>query len=121
MDKQALLITDGECSFCQSAAKWLTKKFPGNWENFPSNTLDFSNYGLSKNDVDRQVWYLLPNTNGFRKYGGAKAIAKLLLQQKKNWIKPLALLAFLPISNLFSALVYRWVAKNRSKLGWIFK
>lgn len=121
MEKTSLLITDGECNFCQKAAKWLAKNFPGNWENRPSNTLELSNYGLTQIEADKQVWYLVPDSNIYRRYGGAKAIAKLLLQQRKNWIKPFAILTLLPIFSQISQLVYLWVAHNRSRLGWIFK
>lgn len=121
MQESSLLITDGECSFCQNAAKWLAKKYPGNWENRPNQSLDLVQFNLTKTEVEAQVWYLVPSKESYKKYGGAKAVAKLLLEQEKAWIKPFAILAFLPVTNILTSVTYRLIALNRGKLGWIFK
>lgn len=113
----ALLITDGDCGFCQRSADWLQKHFPGQWVNAPSQTLDLAVHGLTQKDVDTQVWLLIPDANGFRRYGGAKAVAKLLFLQPKFYIKPIAIFAFLPMTSQIAHVVYRWVAKNRSRFN----
>lgn len=116
-----LLITDGECQFCQLSAAWLARHFPGEWINQPSQKTDLSKLGLTKAQVNKQVWYLTFEDGIWIKTGGAKAIGKLLLNQPKRFIKPFALLIFAPGFSHIAQLVYLLVAKNRSKLMWVFR
>ena len=117
----ALLITDGDCKFCQLSAAWLNRNFPGNWINQPSKNLDINSLGLTKEDVAKQVWYLVPSNNSWERYGGAEAVLRLLLQQPKFLIKPIAYLFTLPGFNFIAQTIYIWVTKNRHRLMWIFK
>ena len=117
----ALLITDGDCEFCQLSAAWLSRNFPGNWSNQPSKNLDINSLGLSQEDVAKQVWYLVPANNSWLHYGGAEAVLRLLLQQPKLLIKPFAYLFTLPGFNFIAQTIYIWVTKNRHRLMWIFK
>ena len=82
LNSPSLLITDGDCEFCQLSAAWLIKNFPGNWLNQPSQNSNLADLRLTKEEVAKQVWYLIPFENTWKKYGGAKAIFKLLLQTK---------------------------------------
>ena len=116
-----LLITDGECQFCQLSASWLARHFPGDWINQPSQKSDLSELGLTKAQVDKQVWYLTYREGAWQKSGGAKAIAKLLLDQPKRYIKPFALLMLTPGFSGIAQFSYLLVAKNRSKLMWVFR
>ena len=118
---KSLLVTDGDCQFCQLAASWLAKNFPGDWINQPSQKSDLSQLGLTKAQVDKQVWYLTYSEGNWQKSGGAKAIAKLLLDQPKRYIKPFALLILTPGISVIAQLIYLLVAKNRSKLMWVFR
>jgi len=121
LNSPSLLITDGDCEFCQLSAAWLIKKFPGNWLNQPSQNSNLADLGLTKEEVTKQVWYLIPIQNTWEKYGGAKAIFKLLLQQPKIYIKPFAIFFLLPGPIHIAQAVYMWVTRNRAKLLWIFK
>ena len=116
-----LLITDGECSFCQLSAAWLARHFPGEWINQPSQKSDLSQLGLTKAQVDKQVWYLTFSGGTWSKSGGAKAIAKLLINQPKKYIKPIAYLMLVPGISAIAQFAYLLVAKNRSKLMWVFR
>ena len=133
--RTSLLVTDGDCGFCQNSAKWLERHFPGTWINQPSQKLNLANFNLLKSEVEQQVWYLVPKkisktsktknqfvnddlTNDtYQKYGGAKAVAKLLLDQPKKYIKPFALLAFLPLFDRVAQMVYLLVARNRGSIS----
>lgn len=123
---QSLLVTDGDCGFCQRSANWLIKHFPGDWQNQPSqnlNPMKLSEFGLDSNNVAKQVWYLVPKVNvpinsiEYKKFGGAKAVGKLLLDQPKFYIKPFAIFIFLPPFSFVANWCYLWVAKNRGRFG----
>ena len=120
-ENKTLLITDGNCEFCQLSADWLARKFPGDWINLPSQKADLNVLGLSESEVAKQVWYLIPVGNTWNKYGGAKAVFKLLLRQPKFFIKPLVLIFTLPGLNLVAQIAYIWVTRNRHRLMWLFK
>lgn len=113
----AILITDGDCGFCQTSAAFLLRHFSGDWVNAPSQTIDFAMYGLSEVDVNSKVWFVLDGVEGaVQKWGGAQAVAKLLLHQPKPWIKPLAALAFVPGIKQIADLLYKLISRNRGRL-----
>jgi predicted DCC family thiol-disulfide oxidoreductase YuxK len=112
----ALLVTDGDCGFCQSSAAWLLRNFPGNWQNAPSQSLQIADYDLTQSDIETQVWFVQTNEAGVVKFGGAQAVAKLLLTQPKFWIKPLAALAFVPVFKQIANLLYKLISRNRGRL-----
>lgn len=113
----AQLVTDGNCGFCQASAAWLSKHFPGDWVNTPNQTIDLKSIGISEEQVGSKVWYVAGTGTEVKKYGGSQAVAKLLLEQPKKWIKPLALLAFAPVSKQIADLLYFLIARNRKHLG----
>ena len=119
-----LLITDGDCEFCQLSAAWLRRHFNGDWVNQQSQTLELEKFGLIKTEVDKQLWFLVEDSNetsGWRKYGGAMAITRFMLSQPKFYIKPFASLFLLPGLRHVAQLIYLAIAKNRGRLLWIIK
>mgnify|MGYP003336935539 CR=1 FL=1 len=121
---KTLLITDGECEFCQLSATWLRKHFNGDWVNQPSQSLELERFGLTKAEVDKQLWFLIEDLNqhtGWRKYGGAMAITRFMLAQPKFYVKPFASILLLPGFKQLAQFFYLLIAKNRGKLLWIFK
>jgi predicted DCC family thiol-disulfide oxidoreductase YuxK len=113
---QAQLVTDGDCGFCQACAAWLLKHFPGDWVNTPNQAVDIKLIGLTEIQANSKVWYITRSGENFKRYGGSQAVAKLLLDQPKQWIKPLAVLAFVPITKQISELLYLLISKNRKHL-----
>ena len=111
-----LLVTDGDCGFCQASAAFLQKHFAGNWVNQPSQSFDYTTVGLTADDVAKQVWFVRDSDGAIEKWGGAQAVAKLLLEQRRVWIKPLAVLAFVPGFREIAQWLYRVVSRNRGKL-----
>lgn len=115
--KKAVLLTDGDCGFCQQSVKFLERKFPGSWENRPSSTFEFGNFELTEIDAQSRVWLIVPDGTTFKNYGGAQAVAKLLLIQPKLLIKPFAILAFVPVFKQVADLLYIWIANNRHRFN----
>lgn len=113
----AQLITDGDCDFCQRCADWLGLHFPGDWVNTPNQTVDLQLIGITELQANSKVWYVTGHGNDRKRFSGAQAVAKLLLEQPKRWIKPLAVLAFIPITKQLAEFAYLVIAKNRSHLG----
>ena len=99
----------------------MARKFPGDWANVPNQEADLRSLDLSEAEVTKQVWYLIPIGSNWKKYGGANAVFKLLLNQPKFYIKPLAYLFTLPVLNALAQSFYIWVTRNRHRLMWIFK
>lgn len=112
---KAVLVTDGDCGFCQSSAAWLERHFPGEWMNAPSESVHLPDLDLTHSDAKKQVWLLVPDENGFQKFGGAMAVAKLLLIQPKKYIKPIAKLAFAPFTRTIAQSIYVLIARNRHR------
>lgn len=115
--QNSCLITDGDCGFCQRSANFLAKNFPGDWINLASQSINLADYGLTQFEADSQVWFVVPTADGFQKFGGAQAVGKLLLTQNKFYIKPLAALAFLPITSRIAKWIYQWIARNRQRFS----
>ncbi|MEY3407545.1 MAG: DCC1-like thiol-disulfide oxidoreductase, partial [Actinomycetota bacterium] len=51
-----------------------------------------------------------------QKWGGAQAVGKLLLIQPKLWIKPLAILAFVPVFKQIADVLYKLISRYRGRL-----
>lgn len=113
----AQLITDGNCGFCQRSAAWLLRHFPGDWVNTPNQSVDLHCIDITDEQAKSKVWYVTESNGIRKKYGGSQAVAKLLLDQPKIWIKPIAALAFIPVTKQIADLLYFLIAKNREYLG----
>ena len=111
------LVTDGKCGFCQASASWLQQHFPGDWTNTPNQSIDLSSIWISESQANSKVWYITQNGTHLKQYSGAQAVAKLLLEQPKIWIKPIAVFAFIPITKQLAELIYFFISKNRKYLG----
>ena len=111
------LVTDGNCAFCQACAQWLQRHFPGDWVNTPNQSIDLKLIGISEDQANSKVWYITGSGEDLNRYSGSQAVAKLLLDQPKRWIKPLAVLAFIPVTKQIAQLLYFLISKNRKNLG----
>ena len=111
------LVTDGNCGFCQNSADWLQRHFPGEWVNTPNQTIDLEAIGITESQANSKVWYITDRGEELMRFSGAQAVAKLLLDQPKLWIKPFAALVFIPITKQIAELLYVLIAKNRKHFG----
>ena len=111
------LVTDGDCGFCQASAAWLQRHFPGEWANTPNQSIDLELIGITEEQANSKVWYITGTGDELKRYSGSQAVAKLLLDQPKMWIKPFAALAFVPITKQIAEFLYFLISKNRKHLG----
>ncbi|MCU7821518.1 thiol-disulfide oxidoreductase DCC family protein [Kitasatospora sp. DSM 101779] len=117
-----LLVFDGDCAFCTSCVTW-AERYPraslssGGWQAVPYQFADLAaldagagGRGLvTEERADREVLWITP---GGRVYGGAQAVARLLMRSGGAWAYAGAVLALPPVRPLAAA-VYRWVSRNR--------
>jgi predicted DCC family thiol-disulfide oxidoreductase YuxK len=107
----AILITDGECGFCQRTAAKLALIVPTGWTNVPSTELT-NNYGLTQEQLAHSVWLIeQPDAEPLRS-SGAKAVGKVLRMRGGMW-GAIGWLAFIPPASWIADDLYKFVAGNR--------
>ena len=107
----AILITDGDCEFCQRTAKKLANIVPTGWINGPSTQLSES-YDLTQEQLAHSVWLIeQPDSDPIR-YSGAKAVGKVL-RIRGGLFGAIGWLTFIPPMSWIAAGLYRLVANNR--------
>ncbi|WP_236700401.1 thiol-disulfide oxidoreductase DCC family protein [Allosalinactinospora lopnorensis] len=110
--KVPVLIYDGDCAFCTSSAE-LAKRYLA-----PDIAiLPWQNSGLTDETRARaEEEVLLLHPDGRRIWGGADAVAVLLLAGPHRWAWPMGWLLRLPAARAIGAAVYRWVSRNRHRM-----
>lgn len=110
MNRNALLIYDGDCAFCKNSLRLAIKYLPDLPRYAAYQKLNLESVGLALSQAQAQVWLI----DGSKKLGGHLAVAWMFSHQKNlGWKFIGGLIKFFsPIS----ALVYAWVAKNRHRL-----
>jgi len=109
----ALLITDGDCEFCQRSAVKLARIVPSGWINVPSTEL-IESYGLTAEQLAHSVWLVEFTESGVTTLSGARAIGKVLRMRGGFW-SWVGWHAFIPPASWICAGIYRYVANNRNK------
>ena len=107
----SILITDGNCAFCQRTAKKLAGIVPTGWINVPSTELTNS-YDLTQDQLKYSVWLIEDPESEQKRYSGAKAVGKVLRIRGGLW-GGLGWLTFIPPTSWIAAGMYRVVANNR--------
>ena len=107
----AVLITDGDCEFCQRTAGKLKNIVPSGWTNVPSNELT-ETFGLTPAQLAKSVWLIEFAGTQTTKYSGAKAVGKVLRMRKGFW-SLIGWVPFIPPISWIAAGFYRLVANNR--------
>jgi predicted DCC family thiol-disulfide oxidoreductase YuxK len=107
----AILITDGNCAFCQRTATKLAHIAPEGWVNVPSTEL-VDNYGLTQEQLAHSVWLIEQPESDPVWHSGAKAVGKVLRIRGGLW-GAIGWLTFIPPASWIAAGMYRLVANNR--------
>ena len=110
-----LLIFDGDCGFCTTAASWIQRRWTNDgasltpWQ-FMSDE-ELLKINLSREDVSRRVYW--HDDSGV--YGGERAIARALMAASFPW-RPLGYVIDLWPVRPVARLVYVVVARYRHRL-----
>jgi predicted DCC family thiol-disulfide oxidoreductase YuxK len=107
----AILITDGNCGFCQRSASKLARIVPEGWINVPHTELT-ETYGLTQEQLAHSVWLIERPESEPVRHSGAKAVGKVLRIRGGLW-GAIGWLTFVPPASWIAAGMYRLVANNR--------
>ncbi|MEU9043390.1 MULTISPECIES: DUF393 domain-containing protein [unclassified Kitasatospora] len=123
--KDPVLVFDGDCAFCSSCVRWAERYLrqtlaSGGWEAMAFQFADLGAWDehaggrgeVSAERAEREVLWVTPTG---RVYGGAQAVARLLMRSGGVWAYLGAVLTAPPVRPV-AALVYRWVARNRHRM-----
>lgn len=108
-----LLVYDGDCGFCSSAVSFARRRIGPRCTPVAWQFTELEALGVPRGRAEREVLWITPTGSV---YGGARAVAKLLLSAGGGWsVLGGALLALPPVRWTAQAL-YRVVAANRHRL-----
>jgi predicted DCC family thiol-disulfide oxidoreductase YuxK len=108
---ETVLVFDGYCGFCTRSVEWLMPRIARPVRYEPYQTADLASLGLTEAQAARSVWWVTPEG---RRYGGAKAVGRALLEVGGAW-RLVGWLTQVAPTSWAAALVYRLVANNRSR------
>jgi predicted DCC family thiol-disulfide oxidoreductase YuxK len=107
-----VVVFDGDCAICTTLAGVIERRLRPPAAVQPWQRLDLAAYGLT----EAQCLEALQYVDGDGKiYSGELAVARLL-RASRPWARPAGWLIGLPGVRRVAGLVYRWVARNRSRL-----
>jgi predicted DCC family thiol-disulfide oxidoreductase YuxK len=112
MQKPPLLIFDGDCGFCTSAANYILKHSSTKIVAEPFQFLDPSSYGLTLEDVTAKVYLIVDE----KKFAGHEAFAVLFQIQNNLLLRVFGKVMLVPPLLWLSKPGYALVAKFRHKL-----
>jgi predicted DCC family thiol-disulfide oxidoreductase YuxK len=110
-----VLVFDGDCGFCSSAARWAAREFHHGeraeaWQLVGSEFLD--EHDLSLDDVTEAAWWV---DGGGLKEGGHRAVGRALMAGR-GLRRMVGVLALTPPFSWLAAGVYRMVVHWRHRL-----
>jgi predicted DCC family thiol-disulfide oxidoreductase YuxK len=105
MDKEIVVIYDGQCQFCQASIDWIEQKLVVDSKAFQQ--ADLASYGLTFEQCAKAVHVVAEGTM----FVGAAAIAYLL---KKRGNRSLSLL--IRTLGPYGRVGYKWVSLHRNSL-----
>jgi predicted DCC family thiol-disulfide oxidoreductase YuxK len=107
-----VLLIDGDCAFCQASVRWLDGHGLLGVPAVPWQSVDPAGYGVPRARLATEVVLVRPAGDLL---GGARALAHAARAGSSPAAR-LAGLVDLPPVRPLARTVYRWVARNRSRL-----
>ncbi|MDG9718902.1 DUF393 domain-containing protein [Streptomyces sp. DH24] len=112
MQTRPVLVYDGDCRFCTTSVTFLERLLRPDCSITPWQFADLASLGSTRRRAEYEALWITPTG---RVYGGAQAVARLLLRAGKGWAVLGALLTLPPLRWAAHG-VYRIVANNRDRL-----
>jgi predicted DCC family thiol-disulfide oxidoreductase YuxK len=112
VSNEPILIFDGDCAFCSSSIRLITKVIGNHPEIKPFQWTDLQTLGITQKECLNAVQFYKDNEN---RYSGAQAFAQFLKLSNQPW-KIIGYILDLPIIKWISKVIYGIVAKNRYRL-----
>ncbi|MEV7078403.1 DCC1-like thiol-disulfide oxidoreductase family protein [Streptomyces sp. NPDC093516] len=112
MRRRPVLIFDGDCGFCTTSVGVVRRVVRPWCEIVPWQRADLASLGVTEERARHEALWVTPTG---RVYGGAQAVAKILLSAGGVWAVPGAILT-LPLVRRVAHGLYRLVAVNRGRL-----
>lgn len=107
-----VLLFDGDCAFCTRTAEIIRTQIPASGTVEPWQFADLAALGTTQAQAEHEVVWI--GRDG-RVYGGAQAIAHLLIDAGRWWVV-LGWTLRIPPFRWIAHLLYRLVAVNRHRL-----
>jgi predicted DCC family thiol-disulfide oxidoreductase YuxK len=112
MRTRPVLVYDGDCAFCTTAVRFTERRVRPRCSIVAWQFADLDALGVTRRRAEFEVLWVTPTG---AVYGGAEAVAKILLSAGGAWAV-LGALSELPPLNLLARVGYRWVADHRDRL-----
>jgi predicted DCC family thiol-disulfide oxidoreductase YuxK len=107
-----VVIFDGDCAICSTLAGVIERRLRPPAAVAPWQRLDLAAYGLTDLECIEALQYV--DADG-RVYAAELAVARLL-RASRPWARPAGFVIELPGIRSLAGVIYRWVARNRSRL-----
>lgn len=112
MPTRPVLVYDGDCAFCSSCVAFAERRLRPRCLIVPWQRADLASLGVDRRRAEYEVLWVTPPGVV---YGGAEAVAKLLLSAGGAWAVAGALLRMPPVRWIARG-VYRVIADNRDRM-----
>ncbi|MGW7555563.1 thiol-disulfide oxidoreductase DCC family protein [Streptomyces rimosus] len=112
MSNRPVLVYDGDCGFCTTSVRFAERRIRPRCTVTAWQFTDLEAHGVTQERAEHEVLWITPHGTV---YGGAQAVAKLLMSARGVWAVPGALLTLPPFRQL-AHVVYRLVADNRHRM-----
>lgn len=112
MPRRPVLVYDGDCGFCTTCVRFIRRRVRPDADLTAWQHADLRTLGVTERRATYEVlWVTPPGTV----YGGAQAVARLLMRAGGPWA-PLGAALTLPVVRWLAHAAYRAVAANRTRL-----
>ncbi|MFF5425215.1 MULTISPECIES: thiol-disulfide oxidoreductase DCC family protein [unclassified Streptomyces] len=112
MRTRPVLVFDGDCGFCTACVSFVGQRLRPDCEIVARRFADPAALGVTPERAAHEALWVTPSG---QVYGGARAVAKILLRAGRGWA-PLGALLMLPPWRWAADAVYRLVADNRHRM-----
>ncbi|WP_432012875.1 thiol-disulfide oxidoreductase DCC family protein [Streptomyces cucumeris] len=112
MRTQPVLVFDGDCGFCTSSVHFAERRLRPRCDFVPWQRADLQALGITQERAEYEVLWVTPTGTV---YGGARAVAKILLSAGGGW-SLLGASLMLPPARWVAQGVYRLIAANRHRM-----